>query len=248
MKPAILVLGATGVVGRGIVAAAAEAGRPVIAVARGRDALERLRGEFPAAAMDVVAGSLESEAEAAKLARTLRALERPVEGVVAAVAGVPRRGRILDAGGQEAMRATLDEDLLPHVAAARQLLPLMAEGGRGGTYLLIGGPGGALPWAGYGHRSVASAAVRMLACVLHDEARCLGVRVQLLAVDTPVSRPGAKGFPQWPTAIQIGRRAMALVERNDARDAAKPIVAFGARAPSAPDFSLFPNEVLPHAP
>jgi NAD(P)-dependent dehydrogenase (short-subunit alcohol dehydrogenase family) len=248
MKPAVVILGATGVVGRGIVAAAAEAGHPVLAVARGREALERLPGEFPGADIGVVPGSLESEAAAAKLAKALRALERPIAGIVATVAGVPRRGRILGEGGHEAMRATLDDDLLPHVAAARQLLPLLAEAGRGGTYLLIGGPGGALPWAGYGHRSVAAAAVRMLACVLHDEARCLGVRVQLLAVDAPVSRPGGKDFPQWPTAIQIGRRAMALVERSEARDAAKPIVAFGARAPSNPDFTLFPNEVLPHAP
>lgn len=247
MSETLLVLGATGVVGRGIVAAAIEAGHRVIAVARGRDALDGLRRDHAGADVEAVAGSVETEADAAALARKLRAIDRPITGVVAAVAGVPKRGRILDHGGQDAMRAALDEDLLPHVAAARQLLPLMAEGGRGGTWLLIGGPAGALPWAGYGHRSIAAAAVRMLACVLHDEARCLGIRVQLLAVDAPVCRPGAKACPQWPTAAQIGRRAMALLERSDPSVAARPIVPLVARAPSLSLLSTNPDEVFPHA-
>lgn len=249
MSETVLVLGATGVVGRGVVAAAAEAGRRVIAVARGGDALDALRREHAGARIEAVAGSVESEAGAAALARRLRALDRPIDGVVAAVAGVPRRGRILDHdGGPDAMRAALDEDLLPHVAAARQLLPLMAERGRGGTWLLIGGPAGALPWAGYGHRSVAAAAVRMLACVLHDEARCLGVRAQLLAVESPVCRPGAKACPEWPTALEIGRRAMALLERSDVQVAAHPIVPYAAtRKPSLPLPAMNPDEVLPHA-
>lgn len=248
MSETLLVLGATGVVGRGIVAAAVEAGHRVIAVARGRESLEALRRDHPGADIEGVAGSVGNEDEAAALARRLRALDRPIAGVVVAVAGVPRRGRILDYDGQDAMRAALDEDLLPHVAAARQLLPLMAERGRGGTWLLIGGPAGALPWAGYGHRSVAAAAVRMLACVLHDEARCMGVRVQLLAVESPVCRPGAKACPQWPTALEIGRRAMALLERSDPSVAARPIVAHAARTPSLSLPSTNPDEVHPHAP
>lgn len=249
MSETLLVLGATGVVGRGIVAAAVEAGHHVIAVARGRDALEALHREHPGAGIELVAGSITNEADAAALARRLRALDRPIAGVAAAVAGVPRRGRILDTdGGPDPMRAALDEDLLPHVAAARHLLPLMAERGRGGSWLLIGGPAGALPWAGYGHRSVAAAAVRMLACVLHDEARCLGVRVQLLAVESPVCRPGAKACPQWPTALEIGRRAMALLERSDPGAAARPIVPYAARTPSLSLLSTNPDEVFPHAP
>src|SRR3546814_1724253 len=68
--------------------------------------------------------------------------------------------------------------------AARHLLPLLAEHGHGG-YVLIGGPGAEHPWAGYGHYSIGAAALRMLARVLHDEARTLPVRVQLLAIDSP---------------------------------------------------------------
>jgi hypothetical protein len=88
----------------------------------------------------------------------------------------------------------------------------------------------------------------MLACVLHDEERCLGNRVQLLAIDAPVCRPGAKACPQWPTAAQIGRRAMALLERSDPSVAARPIVPLVARAPALSLLSTNPDEVFHHAP
>src|SRR5690606_38036561 len=79
----------------------------------------------------------------------------------------------------------LDQDLLPHLFAARHLLPLLAPDSAG--YVLVGGPGGRYPWAGYGHCSIAAAALRMMARVLHDEAGREGRRVQLLAMDAPVA-------------------------------------------------------------
>ena len=164
----------------------------------------------------MVAGSVAGDADGAQLAEALRALDRPLAGVVVAVSAGTGRGRLLD-HPVEVLQRQLDEDLLPHLAAARHLLPLLSAANRGGSYVLIGGPGGELPWAGYGHRSVAAAAQRMLACVLHDEARALGVRVQLLAVDAPVCSDDnrAQACPQWPSAVDIGRRALELVDCSD---------------------------------
>lgn len=225
MKAALLVLGATGIVGRGIVEAAVEAGRPVIAVARDRAGLEQLQLAHPGADITVLAGSVANDDDGATLVAALRGIARPIIGVVAAVAGPGGRGRLLDQP-TEALRCKLDADLLPHLAAARALLPLLAEAGRGGSYVLIGGPGSELPWAGYGHRSVAAAALRMLACVLHDEARAMGIRVQLLSVDAPVriEAQRAHACPQWPTATAIGRRALALVERAAMGEPAHAVV------------------------
>lgn len=217
MKQAILILGATGVVGRGIVQAAVEAGWPVVAVARDPRELAQVKAAHACADITVVLGSVTSDAESETLSKTLRELDRPLAGVVAAVSGHGGRGRLLDQP-TEALRCKLDADLLPHLAAARYLLPLLAEAGRGGSYVLIGGPGSELPWAGYGHRSVAGAALRMLARVLHDEARTLAVRVQLLSVDGPVCPESrrAQMSLHWPTAIEIGRSALVLIERaND---------------------------------
>ncbi|HZV22930.1 MAG TPA: hypothetical protein VFF93_04110, partial [Luteimonas sp.] len=146
------------------------------------------------------------------------------------------RGRLLDRPSATLCQQ-LDQDLVPHLVAARQLLPLLAQADRGASYILIGGPGGATPWAGYGHRSVAAAALRMLAAVLHDEARPLGVRLQLLAVDAPVciENERIKPCPHWPTAVSIGRRALGLVTRETPGVAAQAIVAYSESVqPPAP--------------
>ena len=236
MKAALLVLGATGIVGRGVVQAAIEAKRPVIAVARDRVGLEQLRSAHPHADITALVGSVANDADGATLAAALRDIARPIAGVVAAVAGPGGRGRLLDQP-TDALRCKLDADLLPHLAAARALLPLLADAGRGGSYVLIGGPGSELPWAGYGLRSVAAAGLRMLACVLHDEARAMGIRVQLLSVDAPVriEAQRANACPQWPTASAIGRRVLALVERAAMGEPAHAIVHYAATQRSKGD-------------
>ena len=216
MKAAVMVLGATGVVGRGVVQAVLGSGRPVVAVAHERRALEQLKASHADADIVGLTGSIASDADGAQLAVALRGLGRPIAGVIVAVSGQAGRGRLLDQP-IEALRCQLDAELIPHLAAARHLLPLLAEARRGGSYVLIGGPGSALPWAGYGPRSVAAAALCMIARVLHDEARALPVRVQLLSVDRPVCPEARRAHlcPQWPTAIEIGKRALALVDGDE---------------------------------
>ncbi len=219
-RTAVVVLGATGGVGRGVVAAALANGRPVIAVARDKAGLQCLRGKFPDADLSIVPGSVSSDGDGERLARALRKLGRPIGGVVAAVCASNARGRLLD-NPAAFLRQTLDDDLLPHLAAARHLLPLLSDAGRSGTYVLIGGPNADRPWAGYGHRSIATAALRMLARVLHEEARTLGVRVQLLAIDSPVSTElnRAHACEQWPSALAVGQRALALMDPDGAQPA-----------------------------
>ena len=112
------------------------------------------------------------------------------------------------------MRECLDQTVLAQLALARHLIPLLAEAGRNGRYVIIGGPGSEAPWAGYGLRSVAMAATRMLAQVLHDEAQPLGVRVHLVSIDAPVRRdePGVHECPEWPTVSGIARRVTQLLD------------------------------------
>lgn len=231
MTPAIVVLGATGAIGSGVVRAALDAGRAVIAVARDVGKLDALRARLvvgtphdvdrreadrPAGELHLLRGSAADDADAAALASALRELHRPIAGIVACLCGPIARGRILDQP-VETLRRELDEDLTPHFAAARHLLPLLAEADRGSSYVLIGGPGGENPWAGYGHRSVCSAALRMLARVLHDEARALSVRVQMLAIDSPVRTECNRdhAVARWPSALEVGRHALALVDRAE---------------------------------
>lgn len=234
MKRPVVVLGATGVIGRGIVQAAVEAAMPVIAVARDRQRLADLQTLHAGADLVVLARPIASDGDAAALAKKLRRLGRPLAGVVAAVCGDSARGRLLDQP-VSALRRELDGYLLPHLAAARHLLPLLAEGDRGGGYVLVGGPGGESPWAGYGHRSVAAAALRMLAGVLHDEASAFGVRVQLLAVDAPAGTEHNRmhACARWPSALAIGRHALELVGRGNAIGPTQAIVRFSGHAAPA---------------
>ena len=218
MKAALLVLGATGRVGRGVVAAALAQGRPVIAVARQTRELQQLRDAFAGAELAIVRGSVADDTRSARLAQSLRRLGRPLAGVVTAICGDCERGRVLDRPGA-ALRRMLDQNLGAHTSAARHLLPLLAESGRGGSYVLIGGPGGEEPWAGYGHRSIVSASLRMLARVLHEEARALAVRVQLLAVDLPLRDASNEDHAceSWPTPEAVGRRALQLLDQQSPR-------------------------------
>lgn len=230
MTSPILIVGATGAVGRGLVAAAVAARRPVIATARNPHRLEALRAAHPRADLTLLPGSVAVDARAARLVESIQALGRPLGGVMVAVRGEARRGRLVEQPAA-ALRRTLDRNLQPHLVAARHLLPLLSTGGRGGGYVLVGGPGGDSPWAGYGTYSIAASALQMLARVLHDEARTHEVRVQLLLVGRPVcpDDTSVPACPEWPTAIEIGRRALELIDRVDCGAAASPVVAFPSR-------------------
>src|SRR5207342_1600461 len=72
MKPAVLILGATGTIGRGAVKAAVESGWPVVAVARDAQALEELRRRYPDAPLQVLPGSVSDDAGAAELVAALQ--------------------------------------------------------------------------------------------------------------------------------------------------------------------------------
>lgn len=227
MKGPVLVLDATGNIGRAVVQAAVDADRAVIAVSLDYPALKLLKASHPGADLTLVPGSTADDISSAALAADLRELGRPLAGVVVANCCEPSRGRVLEQSSK-ALAQTLDQELLPQLAAARALVPLLAEGGRNGSYVVIGGPGGEQPWAGYGHRSVSSAATRMLLRVLHDEARALSVRVQLLAVEMPVrtDENGERACSQWPTAVAIGARALALVDQVETREPAEAVIRY----------------------
>lgn len=197
------------------------AGQPVIAITPHPDRPGTLRDASPWGTVLPLAGRIETEADAARLAERLRELRRPLAGVVvtfphgrtADVGG--DRGRLLDQS-TETLCDCLRQTVLAQHALARHLIPLLAESGRNTRYLIVGGPGSETPWAGFGHRSVAMAATRMLARVLHDEARPSGVRVQLLSIDSPLrgDEPGAHECPEWPTASDIAQTVLRLTDQS----------------------------------
>jgi NAD(P)-dependent dehydrogenase (short-subunit alcohol dehydrogenase family) len=236
MTRPILILEATTPIGRALVSQALLQGRAVVAAAMDDEGLRELRGAHRRADLTVLPGAASDAASAAALVADLRDLGRPLGGVVVALCCEPRRGRLLDMH-DDALDELVREEVLPHLAAARALVPLLAEGGRNGAYVVIGGPGSEQPWAGYGLRSVAAAANRMLIRVLHDEARALSVRVQLLAVEKPTRTDdnAERACAHWPSAVAIADRALALVDPQRPRETAEAVVRFAWNPPPTPD-------------
>ena len=232
MKPPVVVLDAANPIGKAVVEQALAEGRPVIAVTSDARTLERLRARRPQLELrgidlTVLEGSIADEPAAAALADALRELDRPLSGVVLATCADPRRGRVLDQPVRELQR-NLEADLQPQLAAARHLLPVLSEHGRGGGYVVIGSAGTDHPWAGYGYRSIAAAAVAMLVRVLHNEARPLGVRVQMLAVSRPVRTDENEdcACDGWPAADRLAGQALALVDQVESRHPVNALVRF----------------------
>jgi len=115
--------------------------------------------------------------------------------------------------GDELLGA-MQADLMPHVHAVRHLLPLLQDNVHARRYVMIGSPANAKPWAGYGETSVTTAALRMYAQVVHQEAQALGVRAQMLEVCSPVCTPAnaANACIEWPSSLLVGRRVVSLLD------------------------------------
>lgn len=249
LNPEVLVLGAGGVVGFGVVGALLEAGSPVLAVSRDGTRMQALAEHFadePALELMTI-DSTDTDADVAGLASCLRQRKRPLRAVFASLAPQLESGRLLDKP-TDFLRQKLEYDLIPHLAAARHLIPLLGEQEGTSHYILLGGPHAECGWAGYGHASITSAALRMLTHVLHQEASGLGVRVQMLAVDKPVSTPanGRNACAEWPSALAVGRHAVSLLTRNERQQAVVPFDAGRALMPPRALFDEFPLPLSTH--
>lgn len=221
IKPPVLVLGATDGLGVGLVEAGLEAGYPILAVDDDRDRLDALVERFGTRGqLSTITGGVRSDADAATLAKSLR--DRPVPPLVAIVnLHIDcARGRLLE-HDPDFLERTLQREVLPHMHAARHLLPLLGASGRCARYLVVGGPHAETSWLGYGHHSVAAAATRMLVQSLRREADGSPVRVQQLVVGKPVrTEENAKcACPEWPDALSVGRYAVKILSGNDVVEA-----------------------------
>lgn len=231
MAEHVVVLGATGGIGRELTRELIARGHAVTAVARDAGRLQALAGRVGAPErLTLLAQDLAEDAGGAALARALRERGRPVTAVVAALRGSVKGGRLLDRSPAE-LRRVLDADVVTHFVAARHLLPLLAEARpEGSHYLLLTGPQASCAWSGYAHVSIAAAALQMLTRALREEAKELPVVMQQLQIGRPVRSETNRdcACPDWIGADDVARRAIELLER---RDTHVPLVELGAYAP-----------------
>lgn len=209
MTTPVLVLGAAGSFGANLVQAILGTDRPVVAVAPRRTDLEALVPRLPEGArVTTLVGSVENDGCARDLADALRALPQPPLQALVNLQQTCERGRLLDQA-PGFLEHILHKELLPHLHAARHLLPLLGASGRCARYLVVGMPYAGTPWAGYGHYSVAAAAMRMLIQVLRQETSDGPVRVQQLVIGAPVRTEENThcACEAWPDALAVARHA-----------------------------------------
>jgi NADP-dependent 3-hydroxy acid dehydrogenase YdfG len=217
LKASAVVIGGSGGVGSGVVAELLAAGYPVIAVGRDGTKLQALAQRVgDASRLTLLPGSVATDAEASALAQALRNLRVRLSATIVAVNGRLRSASVLNGHG-DLVAQSLGENFIPHLHAARHLVPLMADIGREGLYLMLGGASAERVWAGYGHVSIASAALRMLAGVVHGEAKNLPVRVQELLLWGVVRTHENQTIacPEWLVAGDVGRQVVRMITDSD---------------------------------
>jgi 3-oxoacyl-[acyl-carrier protein] reductase len=225
----IVVLGAAGGVGEGVVDELLRAGARVLAVSRTDAKLDQLADRLGRpGSLALIVGSVGSEEEASALLLSVRRSSPRIDGVVASI-GSWWQGPPLVKTPLTDWNAVLAERLTSHFLAAKHFIPFLAETAPGGFYLSIGGSTAELPVPNSGPVSVASAAQVMLTKVLRAESRDSPVRIHELMIWTTIATRVHRGKvdPSWITPNDVGRHIIALMASEAA--AREPIVHLRSR-------------------
>lgn len=205
----VLIVGATGIVGRGIARAMTEAGWSVTGVGRDADRLEALTAEV--GGVTARTGSIASDADAAALAASLREGATPFDAIVVSVNLPTSAVPLLDCSSDELL-AVLQGNLVTHLCAARALFPLLRLGGR---YVGIGGGMADFTLPGMGPISICQAAQRNMFRFLAVEGAERDISVVELMLYSHIVDPtdDAEADPRAIRANEVGAHVLAVIER-----------------------------------
>ena len=191
----VVVIGATGVVGSGVVRRFLDAGATVVGVSRSRDKLDELRGRIGVAdgePFHAVAGDFSDEAGAAAVAAAVDAAlaGAPIDHVVS-VQGFVNFADAPTAAPVAALKGALDDGLFNNLLAAKTFVPRL-KGRDGASFTLVSGGLAHIPppvpslWLG----TVKNAAINALHLALSAETGADKVRVNTLCIHFGVAPIG----------------------------------------------------------
>jgi NAD(P)-dependent dehydrogenase (short-subunit alcohol dehydrogenase family) len=216
----VLVAGAAGGIGEGIVLALLAAGNVrVIGTSRTADRLDALRKHIEPEAAPAFTGILGDAGDFAGAASIVERVEA-LGGADVAVAilgrGTWSSGNIVDLPPSE-WTSVLGEMLTSHFAFARAVVPMLANRA-GSLYLSIGGGAAFEPARDAGLMSIAAAGQAMLTRVLAKEAVPGRPRVVELVIDGAVKsrESGDDASSELVTVDDVGRVAVELILRGAA--------------------------------
>lgn len=207
-KGTLLVIGATGDVGQGIVAAALDSGRKVIAAGRDAAKLERLAAMHTGRALHRVTGDISTEEGAAALWENASQVGA-IDAVVVSV-NAPSKLQPLTGWTVDELAGALRANLLSHFIAAKVFAPRLAD-----TALLLAIGGGTADFIppNMTYMSMAQAALRMMYRGLARE-RKQGAELRELMIVSMVNGESSRGRakPEWVTDLDIGRHVCAILD------------------------------------
>lgn len=208
----VLVIGATGDVGRGIVAAALESGRKVVASGRNREKLDLVAPGGNDGSLTRVVGDIGTEAAATELWNSAEKAAGQIGSVVVTVSTPMKKMSLTDWSIQD-LDESIASNINLHLIAARVFQPRLPEGG-----LLIGIGGGAADFVipKMVHASMIQAAQRMLYKGLCKE-RKSGAELRELIIVSMVAGESNRNHaqPDWLTDVEIGRHVCAILDEPE---------------------------------
>lgn len=212
MGRTLLVIGAAGDVGQGIVRAALGQGWTVIASGRSAEKLDAVFGALRESTLHICAGDIASEEGALALWTAAAALVGRIDAVVVVV-NAPNRIAALSqwTGGEVA--DLLGTNLLTHFNAAKIMLPLLPADG-----MLIGIGGGTADFIipKMAPVSVAQAGLRMMYRGFARE-HSEGAQIRELMIISMVNGASKrdKAQPEWVTDDEVGQHVCAILAAPD---------------------------------
>jgi NAD(P)-dependent dehydrogenase (short-subunit alcohol dehydrogenase family) len=221
----LMVVGAAGNVGRGVVAAALASGRNVVAAELKDEWLAGLKERHQGASFAGVVGDISHEAGAAAL---WEAAQKPFGGVdhVVVSVNVPVDRQPLLAMDSADVARVLNGNAVTHFVAAKTFLPRMPGHG-----LLIGIGGGTADFIfpQQAHISMGQAAMRMMYKGAAKEAKS-GAQPKELMIISMVNSETTRDIaqPDWITNEEVGRHVCAILDAPEKFP--KPVVHLRSRA------------------
>lgn len=221
----LLVVGASGDVGQGVVAAALQGGWQVVAAGRGQQRLDKLRDKHSSDRLAIVAGDLGSEETALAMWSAATACFGAIDAVLVAV-NAPNAARpTLDWQSGELLDV-LRDNVITHFVAAKTFIPRLGEDG---VYIGIGGGTADFVIPGMGQLSMAQAALRMMYRAIGRDYRGRGPAIRELIIVSMVNGESKrdKAAPDWVTDVEVGQHVCAIV--TDPARFPGPILALKSR-------------------
>lgn len=208
----IMVIGATGDVGQGLVHAGLDKGWRVIAAARDAAKADALAAVFSGRPLMTAVGDLSSLAAADVLRQTaVKAAGGPLDAVVVSVNAPNRPSTLLDMP-VERLAEMFEANVLTHFLAAQTFLPHLPASG---VFIGIGGGTADFVMPGLGHVSMGQAALRMMyRAIARDRRGETGPQIKELMIVSKVNGASTRhtAQPEWLTDVEVGRHVCAMVE------------------------------------